>query len=170
MSYSMLSGVSPLDFGAGENPLLAGVNRFTTSTTNAMNSGMKLGSALTSYGMQQRLAGAAERAARQDLNTRTIGSQNQMLRGVTTQQVEYCRALGGNSSFCQRLQMVAEGLLPPGAQNQPRLGDDDYRGDSGITNQYGVTGMGDQGAFDGDVLDGVTPYAGPVPDDLMDAY
>lgn len=170
MSYSLLSGVSPLDFGAGENPLLAGVNRFTTSATNAMNSGMKLGSALTSYGMQQRLAGAAERAARQDLDTRTVNSQNQMLRGVTAQQVEYCRALGGNSSFCQRLQLVAEGKLPPGSQNQPRIGDDDYRGDNGITDQYGVTGMGDQGAFGGGVLDGASPYAGPVPDDLGDAW
>lgn len=170
MSYSMLSGVSPLDFGADENPLLARVNRFTSSATNAMNSGMKLGSALTSYGMQQRLAGAAERAARQDLDTRTIGSQNQMLRGVTAQQVEYCRALGGNSSFCKRLQMVAEGLLPPGAQYRPRLGDDDYRGDNGITGQYGVTGMGDQGAFGGGVLDGSSGYNGPVPADLGDAW
>lgn len=137
MSYGILGNISPDAFGAGQDDVLGLFGRFNTATTGALNSGMKLGTALTQYGMHQRLAGQAEDLKRQQLGTATINSQNDMLRGVTTQQVEYCQALGGNSSYCQRLRMVAQGLLPPGSQNVPRPGDDDYRG-AGITDGRGA--------------------------------
>lgn len=138
MSYGILgAGIAPDAFGAGQDDVLNFFGRFNQSATGALNAGMKLGTDFTRYGMQQRLAGQAEDLKRQQLNTGLLNSQNEMLRGVTTQQVEYCQALGGNSSFCQRLRMVAQGLLPPGAQNTPRPGDDDYRG-AGITDGRGA--------------------------------
>lgn len=141
MSYGILGNISPDAFGAGQNDVTGFFERFNQSATGALNSGMKLGTAFTQYGMQQRLAGPAETLKRQQLNTGLVDSQNDMLRGVTAQQVEYCRALGGNSSFCRRLQMVAQGLLPPGAQNTPQPGDDDYRGDAGFVGPVDNTGL-----------------------------
>lgn len=159
MSYSILGNISPGDFGSGQDDVLGFFGRFNQSATGALNSGMKLGTAFTQYGMQQRLAGAAEDLKRQQLNTGLIGSQNEMLRGVTSQQVEYCRALGGNSSFCRRLQMVAQGLLPPGAQNTPHPGDDDYRGGMGASV---LTGPVDTSGFVGPIDN--SPIAGPMSD------
>ena len=135
MSYGILGNISPEAFGSGGNDVLDFFGRFNQSATGALNSGMKLGTALTQYGMHQRLAGPAESLKRQQLDTGMLNSQNDMLRGVTSQQIEYCQALGGNSSFCQRLRMVAQGKLPPGAQNVPRPGDDDYR--AGLTDGRG---------------------------------
>jgi hypothetical protein len=119
-NYSMLSGVSPEEFGSGMQGGLGGLlGRWGDATQRGLYGGMKLGTELTKYGSSQRLAGTREDAERQRLNTGMVQNQNIQLDQQTAQQRLACDRIGWGSKECQAFKARAEGRAVIGGNGGP---------------------------------------------------
>jgi hypothetical protein len=109
VAYSLLGITDPRQWGIGDDPnsIQSIAGRFGASVNRGMTDGMRLGTAVTQYGMNQRLAGAREDTARQALNTARINSQNQQLAGALTQQSVVCEMTGWATPECKAIRMEA---------------------------------------------------------------
>jgi hypothetical protein len=116
MTYSLISpGVTPETFGSGMRGGLGGLlGRWGDSMQRGLAGGMQLGTALTNYGSNQRLAGMRETGALQKMQTDLTSNQNGMLEQQIAQQKLACTRIGWNSAYCQNLKAQAEGRIPGG--------------------------------------------------------
>lgn len=145
MSYSMISpGLSPDQFGSGMGDGLGGfLGRWGDATQRGLYSGMNLGSQLTSYGTNQRLAGLRETNQRQALQTQLVTSQNNQLNQMSTQALAACRAIGGASPYCQMLEAEAAGRVPAGSAAAVQSGGGAQGPLSGGSNASAALGVAD---------------------------
>lgn len=111
MAYSMLGINDPRLYLAGDGlgtRVQQFAGDFSRNVNAGINEGIGLGTALTRYGAQQRLAGSLERNALQALNTQATQSQNAQLQAATDQQVYACDLIGWASPSCQILKARLE--------------------------------------------------------------
>jgi hypothetical protein len=118
MTYSLLTpGVTPESFGSGMVGGLGGLlGRWGDSMQRGLAGGMQLGTALTNYGSNQRLAGMRETGALQKMQTDLLGNQNGMLEQQVAQQKLACTRIGWNSEYCQNVKAKLEGRQTSGMQ------------------------------------------------------
>lgn len=120
--YSMVGyGVSPESFGAGTpDGVYGALGRWGAYTRQGMLGGMEFANKVNQFGMQQRLAPAAERNMQQQLATGTLQSQNSWLGGVSDQAIAACIARGGQPKSCRaRVAMAAKMPTPTPTPTQP---------------------------------------------------
>ncbi|HQL53561.1 MAG TPA: hypothetical protein PLQ87_02555 [Phycisphaerae bacterium] len=144
MAYSLIApGVSADDFGSGMQGGFGGfLGRWGDATRRGLTGGMTLGTQLTNYGTNQRLAGMRETNARQALNTGLVASQNEQLDQQTAQTRLACTRIGWASDYCQAFKAKLEGRIP-------QLGvEGAYGGEAGVAGGSAIGAQGSLRSFD----------------------